>query len=250
MQIIENGPLGLRSAVLRLQSRNAACTYLLFPMVHIGEPAFYDAVADRAVGCDYILIEGVRHKLVRVASGMYDRVAASPRMRLTVQRVMAPALRPIKDRIVSIDMPPERFEMLWQRQPLWTRLFLPSLFRLVFWHFSKFGTRKQMAQRMAMELAPSRSEIFSVGDELEFTKLLKQRRDEYIVARLDEFHEAHRNEPITVAIIFGAGHMRAIVRHLIDRHGYIAAAGSWLTIFGWNLPAVAPAIPPLAKIVP
>jgi hypothetical protein len=249
MQIVENGPLGLRSAVLRLQSRNAACTYLLFPMVHVGEPAFYDAVAVRASECDHILVEGVRHKMVGVASRMYDKVAASPRMRLTVQRVMTPALRPVKDRIVNIDMPPDQFQALWQRQPLWTRLFLPSLFRLVFWHFSKFGTRKQLAPRMHRELAPSRHEIFGMGDELEFTKLIVNRRDEHIVAKLDEFHEAHRNDPVTVAIIFGAGHMRAIVRHLIDRHGYVAAAGSWLTIFGWNLPPVAPVIPPHPKPV-
>ena len=249
MQIIETGPLGLRSAVLRLQSRNAACSYLLFPMVHIGEPAFYDAVAARAAECDHILVEGVRHKLVVVAGRMYDRVAASSRMQLTAQRVMAPALRPVKDRIVNIDMPPDQFQALWQLQPLWTRLLLPGLFRLVFWHFSKFGTRKRLAQQMAIDLAPSRSEIFRVGDELEFTKLLKDRRDEYIVARLDEFHQRHRDQPVTVAIIFGASHMRAIVRHLIDRHSYVAAAGSWLTIFGWNLPAVAPEIPPLPKIV-
>ena len=248
MQIIENGPLGLRSAVLRLQSRNASCSYLLFPMVHIGAPAFYDAVAARAAECDHILVEGVRHQLMAVAGRMYDRVAASSRMRLTVQRVMVPALRPVKERIVNIDMPPDQFQALWRRQPLWTRLFLPSLFRLVFWHSSKFGTRKQVAQRMALELAPSRLEILRMGDELEFTKLLRDRRDEYIVARLDEFHERHRNKTVTVAIIFGASHMRAIVRHLIDRHGYVATAGSWLTIFDWNLPTVAPVIPPRPNI--
>ncbi len=63
MQIVENGPFGLRSAVLRLQSRNAKCTYLLFPMVHIGEPAFYEAVAARASECDHILVEGVGHRM-------------------------------------------------------------------------------------------------------------------------------------------------------------------------------------------
>ncbi len=83
-----------------------------------------------------------------------------------------------------------------------------------------------------------------MGDEFEFTKLLVHRRDEYIVAKLDEFHEKYRNEPVIAGIVFGALHMRAIVKHLIDRHGYVVAEGMWLKIFGWELPTVAPPIPP------
>ncbi|MFB6395721.1 hypothetical protein [Polymorphospora lycopeni] len=55
MQIIEVGMLGVRASVLRLTRRDTPLRFDVFPMVHIGEPAFYTAVADRLRRCDLIL---------------------------------------------------------------------------------------------------------------------------------------------------------------------------------------------------
>lgn len=236
MNIIDNGPLGVRTAVLRMVSQQDGCTYVLYPMVHIGEARFYRDVVHELAGHDHILIEGVRHPLINTMTSMYGKVAASPRFRLAVQTIMAAGLQPLKDRIRNIDAPSELFQAWWRQQPLVNRLFLPALVRLAFWHMAKFGNRRSMARRMALDLAPTRDSIFRMGNELEFTKLIVHRRDEHIVKKLDEFHEALRGTTCTVGILFGAGHMRAIVRHLIDRRGYHVAQGRWLTIFGWDLP--------------
>ena len=59
MQIIEQSIAGVRSAVLRLTRRETPLRFELYPMVHIGEPAFYAAVSRRLRRCDLVVAEGV-----------------------------------------------------------------------------------------------------------------------------------------------------------------------------------------------
>ncbi|MEV7228195.1 hypothetical protein AB0M79_14395 [Polymorphospora sp. NPDC051019] len=66
MQIIEVGMLGVRASVLRLTRRDTPLRFDVFPMVHIGEPAFYTAVADRLRRCDLILAESVGGERARL----------------------------------------------------------------------------------------------------------------------------------------------------------------------------------------
>jgi hypothetical protein len=59
MQIVEVSIAGVRSAVLRLRRHDTLLRFLIYPMVHVGEPAFYAAVTERLRGCDLIVTEGV-----------------------------------------------------------------------------------------------------------------------------------------------------------------------------------------------
>src|SRR2546423_13519279 len=69
MQIIEQSIAGVRSAVLRLTRRDTPLRFEIYPMVHIGEPAFYAAVADRLRRCDLIVAEGVGGPATAETSG-------------------------------------------------------------------------------------------------------------------------------------------------------------------------------------
>jgi hypothetical protein len=59
MQIVEVSVLGVRSSVLRLTRHDSPLRFEIYPMVHVGEPAFYTAVAERLRRCDLIVAEGV-----------------------------------------------------------------------------------------------------------------------------------------------------------------------------------------------
>ncbi len=48
---------------------------------------------------------------------------------------------------------------------------------------------------------------------------------------LERVHEERCNEAIHVAIVYGAGHMPAVVRYLGQRFGYWASDAEWMTIF-------------------
>ena len=37
--------------------------------------------------------------------------------------------------------------------------------------------------------------------------------------------------PRTIAVVYGAMHMRAVLRHLIDRRGFTSIEMEWMTVF-------------------
>jgi hypothetical protein len=55
-------------------------------------------------------------------------------------------------------------------------------------------------------------------------------RDARLASALDAIHRDHAGDEMTVAVVFGAGHMPAISGHLCGKLGYIAASGEWLTV--------------------
>ena len=64
MQFIESSVIGLRVARHKLGSRSFKPTVTLFPMIHVGEAAFFERVYNDAARHDIILLEGVRSKNV------------------------------------------------------------------------------------------------------------------------------------------------------------------------------------------
>jgi hypothetical protein len=46
----------------------------------------------------------------------------------------------------------------------------------------------------------------------------------------DTIHQQRSQEPISLTVVYGAGHMSALVRYL-TRYGYRASSAEWLTLF-------------------
>jgi pheromone shutdown protein TraB len=63
-------------------------------------------------------------------------------------------------------------------------------------------------------------------------ELLVADRDALLVGALDAIHQQRSQEPISVAVVYGAGHMPAVVRSLAG-YGYRASSAEWLTVFGY-----------------
>lgn len=55
-------------------------------------------------------------------------------------------------------------------------------------------------------------------------------RDERLLDALSRLHEQRGTEPIDVAVVYGAGHVPAIVAGLMKRHGYRVRSADWLTV--------------------
>ena len=55
-------------------------------------------------------------------------------------------------------------------------------------------------------------------------------RDARLLRVLDEIHRDRAAEPVKAGVVFGAGHMPAVVDHLCGQLGYIAAHAEWLTV--------------------
>jgi hypothetical protein len=55
-------------------------------------------------------------------------------------------------------------------------------------------------------------------------------RDDRLLATLCRLHEERCGEGIEVAVVYGAAHVPAVVRGLMDRYGYRPRSADWLTV--------------------
>src|SRR5260370_38645497 len=62
MQIIEVSVVGVRSAVITLKQGDTPMQFVLFPMIHLGTPGFYQAVMSRLRSCQLLVSEGIPGK--------------------------------------------------------------------------------------------------------------------------------------------------------------------------------------------
>jgi hypothetical protein len=63
-----------------------------------------------------------------------------------------------------------------------------------------------------------------------FRDRVVDRRDEALCRRLSALHEEHRERPITVAVVYGAAHLPAVVAHLDTEFGYSVESAEWLMV--------------------
>ena len=59
MQIVEVTDFGVRSPAIRRRRPGTALQFVLYPMIHVAEPAFYDTITARLKQADLLVVQGV-----------------------------------------------------------------------------------------------------------------------------------------------------------------------------------------------
>jgi pheromone shutdown protein TraB len=128
------------------------------------------------------------------------------------------------------DMPAEEFQARWQQIPRWQRAATVGMVGSLTAIQRLFGSRwlQLLLEDSSLEDLPSNEEVLQPQLLPEVDKLLVDERDQRLVAALDDLHQRRAEEPLTVAVVYGAAHVRAVVIGLW-RHGYRVHAGDWLT---------------------
>lgn len=85
MQIVEGSEWALRTARLSLGNPHSEICLTLFPMVHAGEPDFFQAVYADAFSHDVVLVEGVKSPIARRVTRCYRWIDGSKAMNLVIQ---------------------------------------------------------------------------------------------------------------------------------------------------------------------
>lgn len=217
MQFLESSIIGLRSAVITLTRRATPLRFILFPMVHVAEQQFYDEVAARARLCQLIVAEGVPAKDVPAQSWM----ARHHRGPLVDQGA---ALR-----LESLGVP-----VRWEAEPDTGR---PVSRRADIAGAATIGLIRKFIDPLNV---PSVEQAEAYDESAEnltgswFDRLLEHNistvRNARLMRVLDEIYRDRAAEPVKVGVVFGAGHMPAVVDHLCGQLGYIAASAEWLTV--------------------
>ena len=245
MQIIEVSMTGVRSSVLRLTRHDSPLRFEIFPMVHIGEPAFYAAVAERLRRCDLVVAEGVggvatgngrvRSRprtpgaaAVSALTVSYQLPAWFERSGLVEQNIRYDALGvPVR----YPDMTDEQFSAAWRAVPLWQRALVVTAAPMVGLHRLAFGSRRALARDMKLDDLDWQDELLDIDSMDDLLALLGEQRDRLLITELDQIHRQRRHEAITVAVVYGAAHVAPAVHGIRALHGYGVRSAEWLTVF-------------------
>lgn len=219
MQFIESSVVGVRSAVLTLTCRTSPLRFMLFPMVHVAEPSFFRQVATRLGGCAIIVAEGARDG----SAPVQERMA-----RIRVDGLV--------DQIVALDLDSLAIPVFWEytvppqrsRSERLTATAGDSFGAVALRLLGRYGDPLRLP---SLDEADDHDDRWAGGRvERWMRDRVVDRRDDALTRRLTWLHHEHRERPITVAVVYGAGHMPAVVEHLRGEFGYRVKDAEWLVV--------------------
>lgn len=231
MQIIELSMLGVRAARQVMQSLDKEVSVTLFPMIHIGQETFYRQVFEDAGRHDVVLIEGVRSPITRLITSSY-RWIDKERLGLVVQP-RHPEIVGEKPRVVRADLSTDEFHQEWAKLPLWLKLMVAIFAPLAGIHRRLFATRESLGKAMEQEDLLSSDEILNFDPRsAALRRTILDVRDQRLIEKLGEELDRSEGRPQSIAIIYGAGHMRAVLAEL-KRRNFRTAGATWQTVMSF-----------------
>jgi hypothetical protein len=231
MQIVERSVMGVRAARHSMQSSGKDVSVTLFPMIHIGQASFYRDVHADALQHDVVLTEGVRSPITRLITSSYRWINKN-KLGLVVQPRITHASDG-KARIVHADLSTDEFHQEWRKLPLWLKLLVAIFAPLVGIHRRLFATRESLAKAMEEEDLLSSEEILNLDPRFAaLRRTILRVRDQRLIEKLGEELDREADRPQTIAIIFGAGHMRAILAEL-KRRNFRTVGATWQMVMSF-----------------
>ena len=230
MQIIESTPFGVRSSIMIFGRADSNVRFLMFPMLHLGAPAFYAEVAQRLSHCDLILAEGVAGRRTSVITLSYRLAGKIRRFGLIVQG-RGLQLRTLSVPVENVDATASQFSRSWRRAPRYARLLLLALAPLFGLWLIVSGSRSMIAQQTEVNDVPDRDEAFMPDSLSRVNDAIVHDRDRLLCDAIAREARTPAASTKTVAILWGAGHMPAVVHFLMGSLRYRVLSTEWLTVF-------------------
>ncbi|MEW2911200.1 hypothetical protein [Leisingera sp. JC11] len=200
----------------------------LFPMVHIGEAGFYDAVYRDALNHDVLLFEGVKSPVVQHLTSSYRWLHGNRLGLVTQPKLPTGAGRAER---IHADVTQAEFEAAWKALPLAHRALYFAYAPWIGVRRRCFATRDSLSRGRNVDDLSTRESSLSWDTEAALLMgVLLHQRDARLCEELGGVLD--RNEPQSIAIIYGAAHMPAVSRMLADYAGFRPAGSEWMTVFG------------------
>ncbi len=222
MQYIEASVIGIRSAVITVKRRATPLRFVLIPMVHVAEPDFYGEVAALAGECALIVAEGVPSRYFPMQALM-----STIRWDHLVDQITALDLEglgvPVQWEYVLDDRVKSGPEQAMAKV---TDSGAAVLLRALGRYGSPFG----LPNLEQADEHDDRWERLASGRLGRAIQGQINVRDSRLVKALGAIHQERQNEPIEIAVVFGAAHIPAVVDYLTEKLGYYVANARWLTV--------------------
>jgi hypothetical protein len=221
----------VQCAVLSLWCADSPLSFLLVPMHHVADPGFYAQVHQRLRACGLVLAEGVRGKSWQLSTlTMAYRFALRRRrngLALQDYATLLPADVPVinPDSTAAQAVSDLREAGRW-RYLLW--LLSAPVLGLV---LAVRGPRAFADTGIEIRITPPRAAArIPDRDHYPVMRALLGHRDRLLLDAVREVLERHRDDPITVAVVYGAMHIPMVCAELMVRHGYQLREPEWLTV--------------------
>ena len=229
MQFLESSYIGLRSAIHELESEIVSPKFLVIPMVHIGDESFYNEVSERLSRCQTIIHEGVPGFRSRLLTQAY-RITTRRRSLNLVQQREQVRLDECAALKIHADVSPKGFAENWSQLPWMHQITLMVMAPLYGCWTYLFSTRESIAKGRSKDSLSNAYAMRRNDSAVAIRDVIVTKRDEFIVSQIDEYLEDNKTNSELAAILFGAGHMPAIVSHLSGKHGYSSKRAEWISV--------------------
>jgi hypothetical protein len=229
VQVIEVTGYAVRSAVITLQRKGTPLKYVLFPMIHIASPVFYTQVRRRLESCDLIVAEGVKGtapqlNMLTLAYRFAPRRRRNGLVEQSTRLLLPEGVPVINPDVTAADVVDELHKL-----PRWMYLLLLVAAPVLGLVFAVRGPRAFLDEDLVVDDLPLTLRAEHLAEHPVEAALLDE-RDKLLIDTLCDIHQARSGEPITVAVLYGAGHMPAVVAGLMERYGYRPRDAEWLTV--------------------
>lgn len=198
-------------------------------MLHVGEAEFYDVTYRDALDHDVVFLEGVRSPITTRVTRSYRWLVGSKAMAGLVVQPRFPR-DGASARIVHADLSTEEFTREWRTVPIWLRAAIYVLAPLIGLQ-RRYSSRTRLARGMSCDDQPSMSELLAMSPETgALTQAVTHARDRRLLEKLAGELDGH-GEPRRLAVVYGAAHMRAVVREITGARDFFVEATEWRSVF-------------------
>jgi hypothetical protein len=215
----------VRVVLVTLRRQETPLRFRMFPMLHIGRPEFYREVRARVERCDLAVVEGVGRSSAGSSLTLSYRLIPRNRRHGLVEQDIGPNTLDIP--VINPDLNGEEVDAGWRRVPAWQRATLRMMAPVVGLTAALRGPDWRHA---TTDDVPSPEDEQFQEQAPELANLINDSRDRRLVQALVDIHEERSAEDIDVAVVYGAGHMGAVVHALLRSYRYIPGDAEFLTV--------------------
>jgi len=231
LDFIEKNLFGVRAANLIFSSNKSKVEIHIFPMVHVGSSNYYNQISSKLRNHDFIIFEGVKSRRGWFLSASYRYLTKNKKLGLVEQR-KALNLKEFKDKLIHGDVDEKSFNHAWKTIPLYFRTIILLFSPLYGLYLMVTATRESLSEDLVITDLKSSDEIINWSEKYErFDNIILRDRDKRLIDVLSKTIECEKENNVKVAIVYGALHMRAITRYIMDHYNYQVKDSEWITVF-------------------
>lgn len=231
MKIIEATDFFVRVVVFDFKHKDPAVKlkFRVIPMFHIGTPSYYQKAFQYLNECQTVFYEGLKFSRLKYIFKTHSRMAKQ--LNLVTQKAVLP-MKSLQCPLIHADLDETSALDKWKEIHWWKRL------KFCYWtplshYFISHAFNRHLFSRSLMEgcqqyhlaYGPSRDRPHSVEN------FIFKEREQIVFSKIEKHFDAHQDKEGLAGIIYGAAHMNAITRYLIDKMDYIPTSAEYLSVF-------------------